>query len=351
MRGKEQNMFDSLLPIAQFSRYGSILLQALLFFSVLLGIAGSVNLFSPSPRFERQSGWLLTGIATLFVLGFLFICWFHYRIYSNLPLVLPESLSSWLNDQLKGMNSSSAYGMPLYDPSSPPRYSIPVWIENEKYYFWVLCYVFMALIAHFRLPNHRFRAVLHLLLLIQVLLLFFLADPFADPLHRFFEEIGPWFSGTLAPAQQFGLFMKLYPRMIFYYNAEYMWFHPPLLFLSYACITLTFVSSSFMLVGRQLAVERLGYDFAKLGYFALTLGMLLGYPWALKAWGPNWWWDPKICSSIMLWAIFSTYLHTRLYANKKVMWYFSSFLGILSFLAMIFTFLASFFFPGGHTFQ
>ena len=53
----------------------------------------------------------------------------------------------------------------------------------------------------------------------------------------------------------------------------------------------------------------------------------------------------------MMWAIFSTYLHTRLYANKKSMWYFSSLLGILSFLAMIFTFLASFFFPGEHTFQ
>ena len=148
-----------------------------------------------------------------------------------------------------------------------------------------------------------------------------------------------------------GLFMRMYPKMVFYYNAHYMWFHPPLLFLAYACITLTFVTSVFMLFRRELAIEKIGYDFAKFGYFMLTLGMLLGYPWALQAWGPNWWWDPKICSSIMMWALFSTYLHTRLYANKRGMWYFSSILGILCFAAMIFTFVSSFYFPGEHTFQ
>ena len=147
------------------------------------------------------------------------------------------------------------------------------------------------------------------------------------------------------------LFMGLYPKMIFYYNAGYMWIHPPMLFLSYACITLTFVTSVFMLFYREQAVERLGYDFAKLGFLLLTIGMLLGYPWALQAWGPNWWWDPKICSSIMMWSIFSTYLHTRLYAERAGMWYFSSLLGIMCFAAMIFTFLTTIYFPGEHTSQ
>ncbi|MEJ2690197.1 MAG: cytochrome c biogenesis protein CcsA [Deltaproteobacteria bacterium] len=344
-------MFDTLLPLARFSSTGEALLLVLLSFSLLCGLAGCVNLFAASPHFAKSTGWLLSVTVGLFVAGFALICWFHYQIHLKLPLVLPDKLATFLNNQLQAMNRQSAYGMPLYNAAAPPRYTIPVWIENEKYYFWVMSYAFMALIAHFRMPRHRFRAALHLGLAVQVLLLYFLADPFAQPLPRFFKEITPWFAGNLGPMQQFGLFMKLYPRMIFYYNADYMWFHPPLLFLSYACITLTFIASAFMLVKRRLEIEVLGYDFAKLGYFALTLGMLLGYPWALQAWGPNWWWDPKICSSIMLWAIFSTYLHTRLYANKKAMWYFSSILGILSFLAMIFTFLASFYFPGEHTFQ
>jgi len=315
------------------------------------GLSGLAGLFKKGSAWQRfdLSLWIVVNL--VFLAGFVLICWFHFQINRHLPLLLPDDLVPWLNRQLEAMNSRSAYGLPLYDPASPPRYAIPVWIENEKYFFWFLCYAIMALIAHCRLAESRFRAVLLLFLSGQIALLYFAADPFAVPLPQFFGEVAPWLQGNLPPRQQFGLFMQLYPKMVFYYNAHYMWLHPPLLFLSYACITIVFITSSFMLARRVQAIETLGYDFAKLGYFLLTLGMLLGYPWALQAWGPNWWWDPKICSSIMMWALFSTYLHTRLYANKPAMWYFSSVLGILCFVAMIFTFITSFYFPGQHTFQ
>lgn len=323
---------------------------------LLIGVAaGSLcwslaNICRCQPLLPRVSLPLLQAATTLFIAGFILIGWFHYQIHQLLPLAIPDGLTPWLNQQLAAMNQGSTYGFPLYDPAAPPRYALPLWIENEKYFFWFLCYSLMALIAHRSLTKHRFRAILHLLLGIQIGITAFAANPFSDPLPRFFNEVKPWLSAT-APMAKFGLFLKLYPKMIYYYNAEYMWLHPPLLFLAYSAITITFAASCLMLAQRDPAVEKVGYDFAKLGFLTLTLGMLLGYPWALKAWGPNWWWDPKICSSIMLWAVFSTYLHTRLYANKPFMWYFSSFLGILSFAAMIFTFLASYFFPGEHTFQ
>lgn len=342
---------NDFLPIDFYASAGRLVMAVLLLIAVLLGISGAVNLFRREPVWQKASTDLLGLSCAIYFAGFLLICWFHYQIYRKLPLELPQFLASILNSQLRSMNSNSAYAMPLYDSAAAPRYAIPLWIENGKYYFWFMCYALMAMTAHARLAHHRFRGVLHLLLAVQTAILYFVTDPFQHPLPRFFDEIGPWFQSDLAPMARFGLFMRLYPKMIFYYNASYMWFHPPLLFLSYACITVTFVTSSFMLVRREPAIEMLGYSFAKSGYFMLTLGMLLGYPWALQAWGPNWWWDPKICSSIMMWAIFSTYLHTRLYANKKGMWYFSSVLGILCFVAMVFTFLASFLFPGEHTFQ
>jgi len=124
-----------------------------------------------------------------------------------------------------------------------------------------------------------------------------------------------------------------------------------MLFLSYACITLIGATSIFMFATRDPGVEKAGYDFARLGFTLLTVGMLIGYPWALKAWGENWWWDPKICSSIMMWSVFSTYLHTRLYAGRRGMWYFTAALGVLCCLAMVFTFSASLYFPGEHTSQ
>jgi hypothetical protein len=326
-------------------------MQVLFGLSCLAGLLGVCNVFGKRPLLEKQTFLILLAVNVVFIVGFLGICRLHYSIYQHLPLVLSGDLAAWLNTQLSAMNDKASYGMPLYDPAHPPRYMIPVWIENEKYYFWFMCYSILALSVWKRPVGHRLRGMLLVFLTLQVTILYFAADPFHSPLPRFFTEIAPWFAGQMEPMNRLGLFMKLYPRMIFYYNASYMWLHPPMLFLSYACVTVTFIASVFMLVKRDPAIEKMGYDCAKLGYFLLTLGMLLGYPWALQAWGPNWWWDPKICASIMMWAIYSTYLHTRLYANKPSMWYFTSALGIVCFLAMIFTFITTFYFPGEHTFQ
>jgi cytochrome c biogenesis factor len=346
-----EKVLPGMLSFKTFSQSGTFLLTVLLIAAGIISFSAVLNLASSSPRYQRSSTVLLVVINLLFAAGFLWICWFHLQIYMKLPLEVPENLMIWINQQLTMMNKGSSYGLPLLDAAAPPRYKIPVWIENEKYFFWFMCYGVMALMVHLRLQSHRFRAILHIFLALQIFILYIWADPFTSPLPQFFTEISPWFAPGQSIMAKAGYFMRLYPKMIFYYNAEYMWFHPPLLFVSYGAITIIFITSVFMLVKRELVIEKVGYDYAKLGFFMLTLGMLLGYPWALKAWGPNWWWDPKICSSLMMWAVFSTYLHTRLYANKKFMWYFTSFLGILCFLAMIFTFLTSFYFPGEHTFQ
>ncbi len=342
-------MMSGLIPFSQFSQAGNLIMLLLVITSGLTGLAGAVTLVRPTRTLLGISRLSLVITVLIFLAGFFLLGWFHYHIYTSLPLELPTSLAEFLNRRLELMNSRSPYAIPLYDPENPPRYIIPLWLENGKYYFWFMCYAVMVLVAHFQVKSARCLSLLHILLVTQVVILYFLVNPFENYLADFFAQITPWFTENLHPGDRFRLFMQLYPRMIFYYNAEYMWFHPPLLFLAYGCITVTFAASVFMFAGRKLTVEKLAYDYAKLGYFLLTLGMLLGYPWALKAWGENWWWDPKICSSIMMWVIYSTYLHTRLYANKIGMWYFSSFLGVLCFLAMIFTVLASYFFPGEHT--
>jgi hypothetical protein len=342
---------NTILDITSFSLRGQYLMYLLLILATAMGISGAINIKQPHPVWGRFTFWVFAAVNLLFLAGFIWLCWFHYQIYCKLPLELPANLVDWYNNHLGAMNSQSPYGIPLLDISRPPRYTVPIWIENEKYYFWFMCYSVMAFIAHVRIDHHRLRALLHLLLSVQALILFFFTDPFSNPLPRFFAEIQPWFENALSPMERIRLFMQLYPRMVFYYNAAYMWVHPPMLFISYACITLTFVTSIIMLMSRDPAIENAGYDFAKLGFMLLTLGMLIGYPWALKAWGENWWWDPKICTSIMMWSVFSTYLHTRLYAGRTGMWYFTAGLGILCYLAMIFTFLTSLFFPGEHTLQ
>lgn len=337
--------------IVSFSQIGTTQLYLLTTLSVFAGIVGSAYVLRAKPFAPLPTLYLFRIIILLFLAGLLLIGWFHYQIYLHLPLQLSEHLTSVINGRLQSINRRSFYDFPLYDPSHPPRYVIPLWIENGKYYFWFFCSSLMAYIGYVRLEHVRLRGVLLIVMMTQSLILCFWVNPFLHPLPLFFEEYLPWINGSLNDMERLSLFMSLYSKMTFYYNAGYMWTHPPMLFLSYGAITMTFVTSVFMLFGREFEIEKMGYDFAKFGYFMLTIGMLLGYPWALKAWGPNWWWDPKICSSIMMWAIYSTFMHTRLYGNRIGMWYFTSILGILCFLAMIFTLVSSFFFPGEHTFQ
>jgi len=266
---------QNILPITTFSQGGTFFMTILLITAGLIALSAFLNLFSPKPLYQRLSTTIIVTSNFFFIAGFLWICWFHWQIYLKMPLDVPENLIAWINRQLEILNRNSDYGMQLYNAASPPRYKIPVWIENEKYYFWFMCYGVMALMVHLRLQSHRFRAILHIFLALQVFILYIWADPFTSPLPQFFTEISPWFAPGQSIMAKAGYFMRLYPKMIFYYNAEYMWFHPPLLFVSYAAITIIFITSVFMLVKRELVIEKVGYDYAKLGFFMLTLGNYL----------------------------------------------------------------------------
>jgi ABC-type transport system involved in cytochrome c biogenesis permease subunit len=128
-----------------------------------------------------------------------------------------------------------------------------------------------------------------------------------------------------------------------------MWTHPPMLFIAYASLVVTFVGCVFMLFRREKIFDRISYNHAKVGYLLLTVGMLIGYPWAVVAWeGTDWWWDPKINGSIMMWVLYSAYLHTRIYLKRRNMWRATAVLGIICFLSLVFTYLLTYIAPGIH---
>ena len=104
----------------------------------------------------------------------------------------------------------------------------------------------------------------------------------------------------------------------FYYNAWFMWVHPPLLFFSYGAFVISFVATLLMIRERHSAFETTAYRWARLGYLSLTAGMLLGFPWALMSWqGESWWWSGKVNMSIMMWVLYTAYLHARLYLRTR----------------------------------
>lgn len=279
---------------------------------------------------------------------FLLLAWYHFRIWQDIPLTLPEEVGRWINSNLRALDRQGQGGLPVVDWSNPPRYAVPLWIEGEKFFFWTLIYAFALLYPFLRRTGAGFRAALYGFLNLYVWGVFLFAKPFTSPLSKFMAEIGPWFSASGFLKAR--LFFRLYPKMLFFYNSTYMWIHPPLMFAAYALLTVTFASCIFMLFSARREHEREAYAFAKIGYLLLTFGMLIGYPWALQAWGPNWWWDPKIASSIMMWLLYSAYLHTRLFTHRRFMWFLSAGLGMLCYLSLVFTYFMAWFFPGEHTF-
>ena len=113
---------ETLLPLALFSQYGELLLSFLFLLAAFIGLSGVINLFRSTPFLERPTTFLFGAATFVFVVGFVWIGWFHYQIHQLLPLELPEPFGQMLNRQLAAMNRGAEYGLPLYDSSAPPRW-------------------------------------------------------------------------------------------------------------------------------------------------------------------------------------------------------------------------------------
>lgn len=280
---------------------------------------------SAYPRFKR-TGLILAAVIVTLALGYVLLIWFHVRIYQLLPLEDPAT--------------GTFFG----------RYMIPPWIENEKIYFWALLYSFWLIFMRKKTRALRVGTSFGLVLLIFMTL--FTSNPFVFPLGDFTKQIIAMqqATGVQDPSTQAGAFMQASQMMKYFYNSAYMWIHPPLLFLAYSGFSVAFFGSLLMTFRRNSQYERLAYSWSKWGYLVLTMGLLIGYPWTIEAWkGQPWWFSPKINVTLMMWVLYSAYLHSRLYLNRRGMWKTTSVLGLLSFSAVIATYLSTYVLPGIHS--
>jgi cytochrome c-type biogenesis protein CcsB len=59
-------------------------------------------------------------------------------------------------------------------------------------------------------------------------------------------------------------------------------------------------------------LDHIGYKAVTIGYPLFTVGALFaGAIWAEQAWGSFWSWDPKEVGSLIVWLVYSAYLHAR----------------------------------------
>ena len=93
------------------------------------------------PAFRPPAERLLFSVALgSLVACFALLAWYHWRIWTDLPLTVVPEVGEWINNNLRALERQGRGGLPPVDWSNPPRYAIPLWIEGEKFFFWSLVY-------------------------------------------------------------------------------------------------------------------------------------------------------------------------------------------------------------------
>lgn len=273
-------------------------------------------------RYRRMSLWLL---AALLGAGELLLAWFHWSLYQAAIIVSPQG-------QLV------------------TRVATPLWIESEKLYMWAVVVCVMTLLAR------KYRDEMEPILGVIVGLLsagaIIISRPFTEPLPQFLSQYDQYL-GAMGSGQaqaMNGAFQGMSQAAQYYYNAWYMWVHPPLLFISYGAFVVAFAGIVLMIVHRRGRYEQVAYEWTKIGYLALTFGMLLGFPWAIMSWsGEAWWWSGKVNMSIMMWLLYTAYLHSRLYLRRRGMWRWVAAIALIAFLSVVLTYITTYLVPGAHS--
>lgn len=300
--------------------FGAVFEPLLALAAVLLAVCALV------PRLRTRLRLALGAVTGLLVAGELVLVWFHWRLWQL----------ATVTDPMSGTVTA--------------RIAVPLWVESEKLYVWALILGVIALVSR----RHGGELRPHLAVGVAALTIgaALSGRPFTEPLPSF---LGQYFgylqalaSGDVMAAT--GAFRGLEGSARFYYNTSYMWVHPPLLFVSYGAFVASFVATVLAIRHRYSAYEETAYRWARFGYLPLTFGMLLGFPWAILAWqGEAWWWSGKVNMSIMMWVLYTAYLHGRLYLRRRGMWRVVLALSVLSFVALVLTYVTTYVVPGAHS--
>lgn len=278
------------------------------------------------PALARFRARAMVGMLAALAVGEAFLAWFHLTVFRLAAVVDP------MTGDVAGHVAPSP------------------WIESEKLYVWAVMLAALALLS--RTARDELLPILGVFVAALTVGALVQGRPFAEPLPRFFEQyagyVGAMQSGD--PYAMVGAFRGMEGARQGYYNAWYMWVHPPLLFLSYGAFVAAFAALVRALARKSEELEAVAAGWARIGYLPLTAGILLGVPWALMAWTDQaWWWSGKVNLSLMMWLLYSAWLHARLYLKSRGMWTASAALGLAAFAALVLTYLATYFVPGAHS--
>lgn len=98
-------------------------------------------------------------------------------------------------------------------------------------------------------------------------------------------------------------------------------FHPPMLFLGYVGLTVTFAAAIAALIGGKFTQQHAGYlrPWVLLAWVFLTGGNAFGSWWAYNelGWGGWWFWDPVENASFIPWLVATALLHSVVLSQQR----------------------------------
>src|SRR2546430_8972549 len=97
-------------------------------------------------------------------------------------------------------------------------------------------------------------------------------------------------------------------QRIFYFHVSSAW----VAFLGFFLVA---AASAVYLWNGSPAADRLAYAAAEVGVLFCTLVLVTGPIWARPIWGVWWTWDPRLTMTVVLWAIYSSYLMLRAFGG------------------------------------
>jgi cytochrome c-type biogenesis protein CcmF len=95
--------------------------------------------------------------------------------------------------------------------------------------------------------------------------------------------------------------------------------HPPIVFLSYAMITIVFGAAMAYVIRKDDLWSDIARPWTRLAWFTLTLGIGIGAMWAYETlgWGGYWAWDPVETSSLLPWISLTALLHALVSHGRR----------------------------------
>lgn len=147
------------------------------------------------------------------------------------------------------------------------------------------------------------------------------------------------------------------------YKGTLLFSHIITVITAYSTFAVAFVTSlMYLLVDNQLKMKKLSsfvtklpsldvldhynYKLVSIGFFLLTISILLGAIWAENVWGAFWRWEAKEIWSVVTWIVYAAYLHTRLasgWQGRRV-----AMLNVCGFATVLFNYVVvRFFFAAG----